>query len=58
MRERFCEVILICDSGVLFILSSGGHFVGQSRTICAIFIEGILRNISMVLKKWTRASGG
>ena len=27
------------------ISSSGGHFVQQSRTVCALMVEGISRNI-------------
>ena len=30
-------------------LSSGDHFVHWSGTVCAIFIEGIIRNISVKL---------
>ena len=30
-----------------FYFSSGGHFVLRSRTVCAIWIVGILRNISV-----------
>ena len=29
------------------IFSSGSHFARQSRTICAILLEGIIRNISV-----------
>ena len=31
------------------IFSSGGHFVQRSRTVCAILVEGIMRNISVKL---------
>ena len=31
------------------IFSSGGHFVQQSITVCAILVEGIMRNISVKL---------
>ena len=29
------------------IYSSDGHFVQWSKTVCAIMVEGIMRNISM-----------
>ena len=29
------------------IFSSGGHFVQHSRTVCAIFVEVIMRNSSV-----------
>ena len=29
--------------------SNGGHFVQWSRTICAILVKGIMRNISVKL---------
>ena len=28
------------------IFSSGSHFDQESRTVCAILVEGIMRNIS------------
>ena len=31
------------------ILSFGGHFVQLSKPICAILLEGIIRNISVKL---------
>ena len=31
------------------IFSSGGHFVQQRKTFCAISVEGIIRNISVKL---------
>ena len=31
------------------IFSPGGHFVQQSRTICAILVEGIMGNIHVKL---------
>ena len=34
---------------IFLIFSSGGHFIQQSRTVCAILIEGIMRNISVKL---------
>ena len=46
MRERFCEVIL--NFKVVQECCSGGQNVGQNGTIFAIFIEGILRNISII----------
>ena len=33
------------------ILSSGGHFVHQSKTVLAIFVEGHLSNILMNLNE-------
>ena len=38
------------DFSVIF-LSSGGHFVQRSGTICAILVEGIMGNIQVFLKK-------
>ena len=29
------------------IFSSGGHFAQPSGTVCAILVEGIMRNISV-----------
>ena len=34
---------------LILFLSTGGHFVRLSRTICAILVEGIMRNISVKL---------
>ena len=34
---------------IFLIWSSGGPFVQRSRTICAIFVEGIMRNNSVNL---------
>ena len=31
------------------IFNSGGHFVHGSGTICAILVEGIVRNMSLKL---------
>ena len=31
------------------IFSSGGHFVQLKGTVCAILVEGIMRNISVKL---------
>ena len=31
------------------IFNSGGHLVQQSRSVCAILVEGMLRNISAKL---------
>ena len=43
---------------IFLIYSSGGPFVLQSRTICAILEEGIMGNIHMKLfKVWTSGSG-
>ena len=33
-----------CTLKIFLIYSSGGHFVQLSRTICAILVEGIMRN--------------
>ena len=32
-----------------FCINSGGHFVQWSRTVCAILVESIIKNISMKL---------
>ena len=32
-----------------FILSSGGHFVGRSGTVCVILVEGIMGDIHVKL---------
>ena len=45
-EEQLCEIIL--NLGFL-ILSSGSYFVQRSRTICAILVEGIMRNNSVKL---------
>ena len=34
------------------IFSSGGHFVRQNGTICAILVEGIIGNIQVKLLKF------
>ena len=34
---------------VFLICSSGSSFIKQSRTICAIMVEGIMRNNSVKL---------
>ena len=31
------------------IFSSGGQFVQQSNTVCAVLAEGIMRNVSVKL---------
>ena len=50
--EHSSEIILILDQ-MLFkdisIFSSGGHFVQQRGTICAILVEVNTRNISVKL---------
>ena len=53
-EEQFCEIILNlnlnqwfrhrCLLKTFLIWSSGGPFVGQSITICAIVVKGIMRN--------------
>ena len=52
---QFCEIILNLDQWfrrrcylkVFLIWSSGSPFVNQSKTICAILEEGIMRNNSV-----------
>ena len=68
--EHFCKIILNlnqffrrrCGLKIFLIYSSGGHFVPQSKPICAItkmflimpstkiefFVEGIMRNIFVI----------
>ena len=64
-EEQLCEIILNLDQWVrryrlkiFLVWSSGGAFVQQSRTICAILAEGIKRNNSMIfffnLDQWFR----
>ena len=56
-KEQFCEIILSLDKcfsrrcrlKIFLIWSSGGPFVQWSRTICAIFKEGIIGNIHVKL---------
>ena len=56
-EEQFCEIILNLDQwfrrkcclNVFLILSSGSPFVQQSVTVCAILVEGIMRNNSVKL---------
>ena len=56
-EEQFCEIILNfdqwfrrrCNLNIFLISCSGGPFVQQSRTICAILVEGSMRNISVKL---------
>ena len=55
-REHSCEVIRNLDQllrrcriKIFLFWSSGGPFVQQSGTICAIMIEGIMRNNSVIL---------
>ena len=66
-EEQFCEIILNfgqwfrrrCILKIFLIWSSGSPFVQWSRTICAILIEGIMRNNSVKLFWiWTSGSGG
>ena len=55
--EQFCEIILNLDQWfrrkcvlkIFLIWSSGDHFVQPNQTICAILVEGILRNNSVKL---------
>ena len=37
---------------ILVIWSSGGPFVQRSKTICAILVEGIMRNNYMIFFKF------
>ena len=55
-EEQFCEIILNLDQWfkrcllkIFLIWSSGDPFVQQSRTTCAILVEGIMRNNSVKL---------
>ena len=56
-EEQFCEIILNLDQWfrrrcilkIFLIWSSGGHVVQPSGTICAILVEGIMRNNSVKL---------
>ena len=56
-EEQFCEIILNLDQWIsrrcclkLFLIwSSGRSFVQRSKTICAIYAEGIMRNNSVKL---------
>ena len=66
-EEHFCEIILNLDQWfrkkfclkIFLIQRSSGPFVQRSGTICAVFVEGIMSNISMKLfGMWTSGSGG
>ena len=56
-KEQFCEIILNLNQWLrrrhvfkrFLIWSSGDHFVMPSGTICAILVEGIMRNNSVKL---------
>ena len=55
-EEQFCKKKLNLDQWlrkrrlkIFLIWSSGGTFVQQSGTICAILVEGIMRNNSVKL---------
>ena len=56
-EKQFCEFILNLDQcfrrrcilKIFLIWSSGGPYVQQSGTICAILVEGIMRNNSVKL---------
>ena len=64
-EEQFCEIILNlnqwfrrCLLKIFLIWSSGGPLVQRSRTICAILVEGIIRNNSVNLFQiWASGSG-
>ena len=55
--KQFCDIILNLDQclrskcclKIYLISSSGSPFVQQSRTICAILVEGVMRNNSVKL---------
>ena len=55
-EEHFCEIILTSDQWfwrrcclkIFLIFSSGGPFL-QSRTFCAILVEGTIGDISVKL---------
>ena len=66
-EEQSCEDIRNLDQWfrsrcclkIFLIWSSGGPFVQQSGTICAIIVEGIMKNIhvkSINLDQWFRSS--
>ena len=54
-EEQFCEIIMNLDQWfrrrfifkIFLIWRSGDHFVQRSETICAILVEGIMRNNSV-----------
>ena len=56
-EKQFFEIILNLDQWfrrrcvlkIFLIWSSDDHFVQPSKTICAILVEGIMRNNSMKL---------
>ena len=65
-EEQSCEIILKLDQWlmrkcrlmVFLIWRSGSPFVQRSITICAILVEGIKRNNSMILFCiWVNGSG-
>ena len=50
VEEKYFEIGLWVQEmwfNVISIFSSGGLFVLQSLTVCAILVEGIMRNISV-----------
>ena len=66
-KEQFCEIILNLDQWfwrrclkkIFLIWSSGSPFVQRSRTICAILVEGNMRNNSVNLFRiWASGSVG
>ena len=67
LEEQFCEIFLNLDQWIrrrcslktFLISSSGGPFVRQSKTICAILLECIMRiNSEPLFSIWTTGSGG
>ena len=66
-EEQFCKIILNLDQWfrrkgrlkVFLIWSLGSPFVQRNVTICAILIEGIMRNNSVKLSLiWVSGLGG
>ena len=49
----------VIQEAIFLIWSSGDHFVQRSGTICAILVEGIMRNNSVnFFGIWASGSGG
>ena len=51
-EEYFCKIILNLNQEEMLnidisILSSGGHFVQWRIMVCAVLVEGIMRNVSL-----------
>ena len=64
-EEHFCEIIYNLDKSFrrrcclkVYLILSGSPFVRRSETSCAILVEGIIRNNSVILFLiWTSSSG-